>query len=171
MSLHIIIDGYNLIRQSNMFSDLDRQDIQMGREALIDTLAEYKKIKHHRITVVFDGLNAPIFSQHRDLIKGIEIKFSRSGELADTVIKNISAREKERALIVSSDRDIVDFAASQGSATIDSVLFAEKITMASYLDKKGMDEDEGWIPTTKKKGPKKRLSKRQRRNRIKIKKL
>ncbi|MBN1930733.1 MAG: NYN domain-containing protein [Desulfobacterales bacterium] len=171
MSLHIIIDGYNLIRHSDIFSDLDRRDIQLGRDALIDTLAEYKKIKPHRITIVFDGLNAPIFSQHRDRIKGIEIKFSRGGESADSVIKKISAREKEKALIVSSDRDIVDFAASQGSATIDSILFAQKIAMASYVDKKAMDEDEGWIPTTKKKGPNKRLSKRQRRNRIKIKKL
>ncbi|MBU4258375.1 MAG: NYN domain-containing protein, partial [Proteobacteria bacterium] len=49
MSLHIIIDGYNLIRQSNTLSNLDGQDIQLGREALLKMLAEYKKIKHHKI--------------------------------------------------------------------------------------------------------------------------
>ncbi|MBW2739271.1 MAG: NYN domain-containing protein, partial [Deltaproteobacteria bacterium] len=74
MSLHIIIDGYNLIRQSNTLSDLDRQDIQLGREALLNMLAAYKKIKRHKITVVFDGTNAPFLSPRSDKIKGVEIR-------------------------------------------------------------------------------------------------
>ena len=55
MPIHIIIDGYNLIRRSKKLSAFDVQDIQLGREALIDMLATYKKIKAHRITVVFDA--------------------------------------------------------------------------------------------------------------------
>ena len=173
MSIHIIIDGYNLIRQSNSFSDLDRQDIQLGREALLDTLATYKRIKRHKITVVFDGTNAPPFSQPENRIKGIKVKFSRSGELADSLIKRMVNREKEKALVVSSDLDIVNFAATKGAATISSSDFEEKITMAVYMDTKGVEskDEGGWVPTTKKKGPSKRLSKRKRRNRIKIRKL
>ena len=173
MSIHIIIDGYNLIRQSNSFSDLDRQDIQLGREALLETLAAYRKIKHHKLTVVFDGTNAPPFSQHEIRIKGIKVKFSRKGELADSVIKRMVNREREKALVVSSDLDIVNFAAANGAATIRSPDFEEKMTMAVYMETKGVErEDQGeWLPTTKKKGPSKRLSKRKRRNRIKIKKL
>jgi predicted RNA-binding protein with PIN domain len=173
MSIHIIIDGYNLIRQSNSFSDIDRQDIQLGREALLDTLAVYQRIKRHVITVVFDGTNAPPFSQHKNRVKGIKVKFSRSGESADSVIKRMANREREKALVVSSDLDIVNFAAAEGAATISSSDFEEKITMAVYMDTKGVErEDEGgWVPTTKKKGPSKRLSKRKRRNKIKIRKL
>jgi uncharacterized protein len=173
MSIHIIIDGYNLIRQSNSFSDLDRQDIQLGREALLDTLAAYKRIKRHKITVVFDGTNAPPFSQHENRIKGIKVKFSRSGELADSLIKRMAGREREKALVVSSDLDIVNFAAAEGAATISSSDFEEKISMAVYMDTKGVEskDEGGWVPTTKKKGPSKRLSKRKRRNRIKIRKL
>ncbi len=173
MSVHIIIDGYNLIRQSNSLSDLDRQDIQLGREALLDMLAAYRRIKRHVITVVFDGTNAPPFSQHKNQVKGIKVKFSRSGESADSVIKRMASREREKALVVSSDLDIVNFAAAKGAATIGSSDFEEKITMAVYMDAKGVErEDEGgWGPTTKKKGPSKRLSKRKRRNRIKIRKL
>jgi uncharacterized protein len=173
MSIHIIIDGYNLIRQSNSLSDLDRQDIQLGREALLDTLAAYQRIKRHMITVVFDGTNAPPFTQHENRVKGIKVKFSRSGELADSLIKRMASREREKALVVSSDLDIVNFAAARGAATISSSDFEEKITMAVYMDTKGVErEDEsGWVPTTKKKGPSKRLSKRKRRNRIKIRKL
>jgi len=173
MSLHIIIDGYNLIRQSTTLSDLDRQDIQIGREALLNMLAAYKKIKRHKITVVFDGTNAPFLSQHRDKIKGVEIRFSRVGESADTVIIKMAAKEREKALVVSSDLEIVNTVASQGSSTISSPMFEEKIAMAEYISVKGVDREnnDGWIPTTKKKGPRKRLSKIKRKSRLKINKL
>lgn len=173
MSIHIIIDGYNLIRQSNFFSPIDRRDMQLGRETLIETLAAYKRIKGHKITVVFDGVQAPSFFQSSDQIKGIKVKFSRNDESADTAIKRMAAREKEKALVVSSDLDVMNFAASAGCATIASLMFEEKITMATYLDTKEIEaEDEGgWAPTTKKKGPRRRLSKKKRQSRIKIKKL
>ena len=173
MSIHIIIDGYNLIRQSKSLVALDRQDLQLGREALLDMLSAYKRIKRHTITVVFDGTKAPPFSQHKDQIKGIKVKFSRRGEFADAVIKRMAAKLREKALVVSSDLDVIHFSASKGSATIDSPGFEEKMAMAVYMDTKGMESEEtvGWIPTTKKKGPGRRLSKKQRHSRVKIKKL
>ena len=173
MSIHIIIDGYNLIRQSDSLYTLDRQDIQLGRKSLLDTLAAYKRIKRHKITVVFDGANAPYFSQRKDQMKGIEIKFSRGGESADTVIKRMAAREREKALVVSSDLDVVNFATSKGAATISSHAFEEKIAMSAHMDTKRIENEDGggWIPTTKKKGPGRRLSKKKRRDRVKIRKL
>ena len=173
MSIHIIIDGYNLIRQSDSLSRLDDRDIQLGREAVLDRLSTYRRNKHHRITVVFDGANAPPFSQRSGRIKGIEVKFSRTGETADAVIKRMADHERERALVVSSDLEVIRFAASKGAATISSPEFEEKIKMTEYvIDKKMESEDkDAWIPSTKKKGPRKRLSKKKRRDRIKIRKL
>ncbi len=173
MAIHIIIDGYNLIRQSNTLSMLDQQDIQTGRDALIDLLAAYKKIKAHKITVVFDGANAPVFSNRNDSMKGIKIKFSGQGETADTVIKKMAASKRERALVVTSDKDIIDFVSSRGATTICSTEFEEKMLMADYMMLKGVrgEDENGWKPTTKKKGPKRRLSKKERQNRIKTKKL
>ena len=175
MSVHIIVDGYNIIRQSPVMGSLDRQDLQLGREALIDKLAAYKRLKKHKITVVFDGAGPSSLFENRDREKGILIKFSRHGETADSVIKRMAVREKQRALVVSSDREVADFSASQGSVTIGAVEFEEKMEMAAYMDLKGIDpesgEDDGWIPTTKKKGPSKRLPKKKRLNRKRLKKL
>ena len=173
MSIHIIIDGYNLIRQSAALSILDQQDIMLGREALVDMLAAYRKIKPHRITVVFDGSNSPAFSPQRSRQKGISIRFSRSGESADDVIKRMALTEREKALVVSSDRDVADFADARGAATIGAQEFEAKIELAAYDNfPDGKEEDSrGWTPTTRKKGPSRRLSKKQRRNRRKIKKL
>lgn len=174
MALHIIIDGYNLIKNSPSLSALDRQDLQLGREALIDLLADYKKVKSHKITVVFDGAGSIDASSSRDRVKGIQVIFSRRGQTADTVIKNMASKEREKALIVSSDRDVALAAASFQSATIPSSEFEAKLVLAeqvSAADKPGDDGKGGWIPTTRKKGPSRRLSKRKRRNRMKVRKL
>ena len=173
MSIHIIIDGYNLIRQSNRLSILDLQDIQLGRDALVDMLAAYKKVKSHRITVVFDGTTAPLFSQQRNRLKGITIIFSHHGESADTVIKKMARKEGQAALVVSSDQDIVQSAAASGAATVSANDFENKLTMSMDMDALQIDRDnyEGWQPTTKKKGPSRRMPKRQRKNSAKIRKL
>ena len=174
MSLHIIVDGYNVIRQSEQLRIKDVRDMQEGREALQDMLVEYRKIKGHPITIVFDGTYALSLDTQRQRFRGINILFSRHGETADTVIKRMAAREKERALVVSSDRDIVSFVRSVGSATIGSRAFEKKIFQAFYSGENGgMEEspDTGWIPTTRKKGPSRRLSKKKRRNREKTFKL
>ena len=174
MSIHIIIDGYNLIRNSSSLRTLDLEDIQLGRDALVDMLTAYKRIKPHRVTVVFDGANAPTHAQRRQRINGIELIFSRSGQTADAVIKKMASREREKSLVVSSDREIIQSAESHQATTIRSPDFEEKLILAGYMDVKGIEDDRddsGWTPTTKKKGPNRRLPKRMRRNKLKIRKL
>jgi predicted RNA-binding protein with PIN domain len=173
MSVHIIIDGYNLIRQSRVLSELDRQDLQTARDALIASLAHYKRTKPHKITVVFDGVNAPAEASNRNRHRGIDIRFSSKGETADSVIKRMARRERERALVVTSDQEIVHFASFQGAATISSPLFEERVAMAAVGQSgpNGEEDLTGWVPSTKKKGPSRRLSKRQRRNLTKTRKL
>jgi len=59
-----------------------------------------------------------------------------------------------------------------GAATVNSNEFEKKIAMAACMNIKGVMEDRsGWKPTTKKRGPKKRLSKKRRRAKIKLRKL
>jgi predicted RNA-binding protein with PIN domain len=171
MSVHIIIDGYNLIRQSSQWSMLDLQDMQLGRETLLKALAEYKKSRGHRITVVFDAADAPGFMDRNDTIRGISVKYSHPGESADTLIKRMAGELGEKALVVSSDRDITDYVAGRGAAIIGSPDFEMKMSMAAYGDPGDEDENTGWEPTTRKKGPGRRLPKRRRRNQSKIGKL
>ena len=173
MSVHIIIDGYNLIRQSSQWSMLDLQDMQLGREALLKALADYKRKKAHRITVVFDAAEASSFIRTNERVQGISVKFSRPGESADSVIKRMSSQFGEKALVVSSDRDIVDYASRQGAAVIGSPEFEMRVSLAAYGENGDGDVDDPvqGSPTTKKKGPGRRLPKRQRRNLLKIRKL
>lgn len=175
MGIHIVIDGYNLIRQSSRLRALEHRDQQTGREALVDALAAYKRVKPHPITVVFDGTDAPTGMPRRDVHKGIKLFFSAPGETADDMIKRMAAREKDKLLVVTSDNDIIRCVESLGAATIGSQDFEERLIMARYMDLKGgADEDghdSGWQPTTRKKGPSRRLTKRQRKIRRTLSKL
>ena len=173
MSVHIIIDGYNLIYQSQTFIDFNNSDMESARDDLVDALVDYKRLKAHKITVVFDGGNAFRDASRRDRHKGIHIRFSSIGETADHVIKRMASEEREKALVVSSDKEIVNYAESKGAATISSALFERRLHDATAFTPDDMDPEthSGWIPTTKKKGPRRRLSKRQRRNLMKRDKL
>lgn len=172
--MQIVIDGYNLIRQSAFFSELDQMDLQAGRDALVDALAAYKKVKPFPITVVFDGGDAPEGMPRRDRRKGIELRYSRPGELADNVIKRMAARMREKLMVVSSDGDVKSYAAARGAAVIDAVDFEKRLAMARMVDMKGAPEEADGQHRrldTKKTGPARRLPKQQRRMRRKIAKL
>ena len=174
MGMHIVIDGYNLIRQSPRFSAIDRLDLQRGREALVQALSAYKKVRSHVITVVFDGVGATTGMPRREVYQGIKVHYSRPGETADDVIKRMAKRERDKLLIVSSDGDIVRYAESMGAATIGSAQFEDRLMMAQYMDLKGArepSESDGWQPTTRKKGPSRRLPKRLRKRNKKLSKL
>lgn len=175
MSLHIVIDGYNLIRQSLTFSVIERRSLEEGRDALLECIASYKRFKHHPITVVFDGADADTHMERRTRRRGIHILFSRPGESADSVIKRIVIRERERSVVVTSDREIADFAAKHGAATIESIEFENKMKMAVHPDMNQADfsdrEGGGWTPTTRKKGPSHRRSKRERKSHARTRKL
>jgi predicted RNA-binding protein with PIN domain len=174
MSLHIVIDGYNLIRQSPALLFFESISLEEGRDALIERLIGYKKFRAHAITVVFDGAEAVDLGQERIRQGGIDIVYSCRGESADTVIKRMAAHEGGRIVVVTSDREVASYAVKHGATAIDSQDFERKMQVIGDADPiscHAMDGQTGWRPSTKKKGPARRRSKRERRNRIKTKKL
>lgn len=175
MSLHIIVDGYNLIRQIPGLAELDKMDLEQGRDALIERLAAYKRIKANRITVVFDGTHARIPGERQTPKSGIRVIFSRIGELADSVIKRMASGERGNAVVISSDRDIMAYAERAGCTVLRSEDFAFRMQDAAWhADGVGDMEAEGsagWVPNTRKKGPSRKLPRKQRKNRLRIDKL
>jgi len=95
--MHIIIDGYNLIRQSDALRRMERTSLEAGRKALIRRLVPYRRSRGHRISVVFDGWQNGPACEERDREQGIDILYSCRGERADDLIKRmISAAPRQR---------------------------------------------------------------------------
>ncbi|MDD5099873.1 MAG: NYN domain-containing protein [Syntrophales bacterium] len=174
--MHIIVDGYNLIRQSDTFRQAERKSLEEGRNALIRNLIDYRKFRGHRITVVFDGWVGGSPKEERDIAGGVEIIYSRLGEKADEVIKRLLEKAGEEILVVTSDREIAVFAARRGKTAVASAEFAARLERndggSSGADAcgagNGDDDDRTGL---KRKGPARRLSKQKRAALARLRKL
>ncbi len=106
MSLHYIIDGYNLIKHPSFWPAKKFRDERLTLLELIRTEKLCGSSKN-KITVVFDGYAGNFKSND----SGIEVIFS--GErTADEKIKEIvqSRGNPKNIVVVSDDREIKDFA-------------------------------------------------------------
>jgi predicted RNA-binding protein with PIN domain len=175
MPLELIIDGYNLIRQSDTFRRLDARSLEQGREALLTRLAAYKKIRNHPITVVFDGWGgfSPVSTIQKQ--QGVTVVYTGQGETADEWIKR-QIEQVQYGAVVTSDRDIGRHAERLGIAAIPSRAFERRMEQTLANDIKGMtmDEEEGEeeeLIEARKKGPARRLSKQERRRQAVLAKL
>ncbi|WP_022853176.1 NYN domain-containing protein [Thermodesulfatator atlanticus] len=163
MALHLLIDGYNLLHQIPELVLLMQEDPEEARKALLKQLQEYQRIRRHKITVVFDawGRNEP---QSKVNIKGIQVIFTAHGETADDYIKRRAAKEKERAVVITSDRAIRSYVETYGAISVTSRDFLSRMEAAFYEEMKG--EKLAFEPR-----PRKRLPKKARQRLAKIAKL
>jgi predicted RNA-binding protein with PIN domain len=168
MAIHLVIDGYNLTGVMNHTAT----DLEGTREELIKRLQAYKRIKGHRITVIFDGKKSGSFYRERMNQGGIEIIFSKEGEEADQILREMAKKERHSMILVTSDRAVASYAEAQGAVTMPSDEFDSVLSMAMYHDMKGAEED-GEIEAiqTKKGGNPRKPSKQERKRLQRIKKL
>ena len=167
--MHLIIDGYNVIRQSLELQLLDARELEAGRLALLARLAPYRERSRHQITVVFDGWLGGDLKETRDRQGSIQIIYSRRGEKADEVIKRLLTTERQRAVVVTSDREIQAWAQGVGATYIPAPQFEMQYLLAPAIEPGEESEETG--PRRLKKGPAHRLPKDERRRQQRLKKL
>jgi uncharacterized protein len=124
MGCDILVDGYNVIKNSVMFQLLEQKSLATARDVLIQQLKNRYRQSDCRVTVVFDGDRPREQESHDD---HIHIIFSRYGETADSVILRLAAQSRlaEREVQVYSD----DTEVKEGSVTSGgSAYTAEQLT-------------------------------------------
>ena len=169
--MHIIIDGYNLIRQSDALRRHERLSLEAGRNALAKSVSHYRKQKGHK--------GGPV-EEERDKLSGIDIIYSRKGEKADEVIKRMVQERAEEVVVVTSDRDIADYVSRRGGTAISSQEFdglmgraKNAMTGNARHEEERLDKEDEDATTAraKKKGPSRRLSRRKKSAMEKMRKL
>ncbi len=101
----LIVDGYNVIRQTPPYKQIAENDLEASRVALVSDVAAFAQAEY-RATVVFDGRLNPLSDGRAHSVSGVTVVFSRYGCEADAVIESLSrtAREAgEEVLVVTSD--------------------------------------------------------------------
>ena len=175
--MKLIIDGYNLIRQSESLQRFERFSLEEGRKELIRRLSHFKRRRGHKITVVFDGWIHGSAREERHTEGGITVIFSKRGEKADEVIKRLALQTGSALTVVTSDRSIADFITRRGGVAIASPEFENRMPMhntdISLSEEIEYHENPSIRNGTsqKKKGPSRRLSKKQRRTAARLRKL
>ena len=169
--MYLIIDGYNLLHVGRLAVALSANDLQRERDRLIDRLSAYRKTKPCEITLVFDGWQGGWATEKKERNRGIDVIFSRLGEKADEVIKRLVKEKGPGRIVITSDRDIAKYAEKMGAAVIPSDQFRDRMEMSTVTREKAKDEDEDEPTGMKKKGPSRRLSKKEKRARAALKKI
>jgi predicted RNA-binding protein with PIN domain len=119
MSLHYIIDGYNVMKQ---VARLTGKRLARGREGFIRFLETERPqgSSRNKVTVVFDGrtdVYAPRINSE------IEVIFSHN-ESADEKIKKLVEKYEQKNLVVVSDDNAVKYSTKiQGASTMEAKEF------------------------------------------------
>jgi predicted RNA-binding protein with PIN domain len=137
----------------------------------MDLLSTYQKLKLCEITVVFDGWQGGWSTEKRERKKGIDLIFSKLGEKADEVIKRLVREKGSGAIVVTSDRDVSKFAERMDVAVIPSERFIEKIEQSEVQVDPPLEGQEEEGRSFKRKGPSRKLSKREKRTKNAFRKL
>ena len=109
MSLHYIIDGYNVIKQVRFLTGKRLRD---GREGLVHFIERYRPqgSKRNEVTLVFDG-KADVTSP--DISKTVRVIFSRNDTADDRIKKMVEASSSpKRFVVVSDDKQIIFYCRS-----------------------------------------------------------
>jgi len=115
--------------------------------------------------VVYDAQGGPWGKSHSARVRGIREIFTAKGESADDAIMRMARDKPDALVIVTQDREIEIQCTKAGAAVLSPAEFEAKIMEAVLLGDKGATpEDEEYEPfkTTRKKGPSRRLKRKQR---------
>jgi predicted RNA-binding protein with PIN domain len=176
MAIHIVVDGYNLIRQSRTLSAEERLDVERARRALNRRLARYQKIKGHPVTVVFDGARGSNPSPVTLREEGVLTVYSGHRASADEIIMRMADQRPGGMVVVTSDRAVADYASNRGAVVMSSPEFEARMELTEMTEQSAMEEEpdkesRGGRITTLKKGPSRRPSRKERRKDSRFRKL
>ncbi len=122
-----IIDGYNLVYQFPELRRILERDLEGARQGLLDRIGLYIGENRLKAVVVFDGDGRVLSEPGRRL--GIEVIYSKPPEKADPLIKRMIENHSDEGLVVvSSDREIVDFARLCGVKAVSSSQFVHEMS-------------------------------------------
>ena len=126
MSLHYLLDGYNILHQIPEYVD---QAIEAQRQGLIDRIARTKPHGANDVTIVFDGRPGRVIPRSTQDVRAV----FTDDETADDRIKETVRCSKNPKLfvVVTNDREIQYAVRSEGATVIAVGDFLKKCRTAS----------------------------------------
>jgi len=123
-----LIDGNNLIGHLKAGAGVGDPE---NRAELMATLLDFQQVRRTKIILVFDG-RPPDEGPRIEVNPKFAILSPEPGESADAVIQRLILRQadKRRFFVVSSDREIRDFARAHGVRDLSAAEFGRELRKA-----------------------------------------
>jgi len=150
-----LIDGYNVIRRDPELVAGEAAGLDAGRAALLALLARVARDSRETFTVVFDGARRTGATPSPGRVA---VMFSRPPDTADDVLRRLAASLRDGAVVVTSDRAVLDSARRVGAVAVTAEAFLDAARRPPD-DDVGDDDDE---PPPTKRGPRRRPSREAR---------
>ncbi len=84
---YLFVDGYNIINSWDKLKELSKVDLDTARNELIDIMAEYQSYTETKVIIVFDAHLVKKNSGKKDILKGVEVVYTKENETADHYIE------------------------------------------------------------------------------------
>ncbi|ONI69813.1 hypothetical protein BWI15_25135 [Kribbella sp. ALI-6-A] len=124
--VHLVIDGYNVTKTAWPNSPLHSQ-----RQRLVTALGALVAQRRVEVTVVFDGaeLSGPV---QLTPPRGVRVRFSPAGVIADEVIRQLVRAEPpgRPIVVVSSDREVAESIVQLGARALSAASLIARIARA-----------------------------------------
>ncbi|QSX07507.1 NYN domain-containing protein [Alkalibacter rhizosphaerae] len=82
----LVVDGYNIINHWDRLKGLMDHSLEDARDALVDLMQGYAKLKNLTVVVVFDAYNNSEMAREEN-IHGIKVVYSGKNQTADSYIE------------------------------------------------------------------------------------
>ena len=127
MARILILDGYNIIGARGAMRN-DREALARERQRLLREVSDWAVGRDFpEVYLVFDG-----YPTDRDLLlvgsSAVRVVFSERAANADAVIVELARRFRERAAVVSSDREVIREIRAVGAEPVSAKDFAERLS-------------------------------------------
>ncbi|GAC1423308.1 MAG: ribosome-dependent mRNA decay endonuclease Rae1/YacP [Ktedonobacteraceae bacterium] len=126
----ILVDGYNVIKNNEMFKAMELKNFSSARVILIKQLHNKYRDTFHQVIVVFDGDGAYEQVSHEDHIR---IIYSRHDETADNVIMRLAAEARQDGrdvVMYSDDEEVRQAVAEHGGNPLSTHTLTTKLNAA-----------------------------------------
>lgn len=121
--VHLVVDGYNVTKTGYPTLPLEQQRLR-----LLGGLAMLAQRTQAEVTCVFDGqdLDVPVIMAPP---RGVRVRFSRTGETADELIRRLVRAEPQGrpVVVVSADREVAEGVRKAGARPVASVLLLNRL--------------------------------------------
>lgn len=137
-----IIDAYNFIRTSRRFAGWEAEAPTEGREAALEWLGEFASLTGESLWLVFDAYSRLENERDETQRHGLKIIESRGAYTADEEIIELAGQKGEGAIVISSDREVLDGAIQAGASILSSQEFEREVAKVLAVQNSDFEADD-----------------------------